>query len=379
LKVAIVHYWLVGMRGGERVLERLLRLFPGADIFTHVYDPARVSSAIRAAKVQTTFIQRFPGARKHYQKYLPLMPRALEALDLSDYDVVISSESGPAKGIIARPDAIHLCYCHSPMRYLWDQAPLYRASAGAMARLGMDLFSHHLRIWDVTSAQRVDRFMANSTFVAQRLRKYYGRDSDIVYPPVDVDAFHINPQPDGAFLWLGQLTPYKRPDVAIDAFNKLGLPLMVVGQGELEAAMKARAKSNITFHKHLSFAELKSVYANTRGLIFTAEEDFGIVPVEVMASGRPVLAYGRGGALDTVVEDVTGQFFYEQTPEALIHAIERFQNWMPDFNPQTCAAEMKLFRPEAFDAGVMASLQSAQKEAVKPRTPAHKPWLRQVT
>jgi glycosyltransferase involved in cell wall biosynthesis len=363
VKVAIVHYWLVGMRGGERVVERLLRLYPNADIFTHVYDPSRVSETIRAAKVHTTFIQKLPGAVRHYQKYLPLMPQALEALDLSAYDLVISSEAGPAKGIITRPDATHVCYCHSPMRYLWDQAPIYARSSGLLARLGMSLFSHHLRIWDVTTALRVDRFIANSAFVSQRINKYYRRSADIVFPPVDVDAFQIRSKIEPHYLWLGQLTAYKRPEIAVEAFNALGLPLMVVGEGELAPRLRAMAKTNITFRDPVSFTELKEIYATARGLIFTAEEDFGIVPVEMMASGRPVLAYRRGGALDTVVEGISGQFFDEQSVACLIDAVKNFEGWLQDFSPEAAKNTTERFSPEKFDAAVLEVINRARSDS----------------
>lgn len=347
------------MRGGERVLERLLQLYPGADIFTHVYDPKMVSASIRAANVKTTFIQKLPGARRHYQKYLPLMPRALEALDLTSYDLVISSEAGPAKGVITRPDAVHVCYCHSPMRYIWDQASLYRENAGGLAKLGMDMFGHHLRIWDVTSAARVDRFMANSTFISQRINKFYRRDSDIIFPPVAVDDFQISDQVTARYLWLGQLTAYKRPDLAIHAFNKLKLPLLVVGDGELEASLKSIAGPTIEFRKNLTYAELKTVYATSRGLVFTAVEDFGIVPVEMMASGRPVLALSRGGALDSVTDGVSGRFFHEQTLDALMEAATQFDDWLRDFSPSECKRSVERFRPEAFDHGVRECVRKA--------------------
>jgi glycosyltransferase involved in cell wall biosynthesis len=369
LKVAIVHYWLVGMRGGERVLERILNLYPNADIFTHAYAPERVSDVIRAANVKTTFIQKLPGATKHYQKYLPLMPRALEALDLSDYDLVISSEAGPAKGVIAKPDAAHVCYCHSPMRYLWDQAPLYRKNAGFAARMGMDLFSHGLRTWDVTSAQRVDRFMANSNFIASRIRKYYRRQSQVVFPPVDIDAFSISPDIEPHYLWLGQMTAYKRPDLAVEAFNRLGLPLLMVGDGEMEPKLRATANSNIKFAKNLPFAELKKAYATARGLIFTAEEDFGIVPVEMMASGRPVLAFQRGGALDTVTDEISGRFFDDASVDGLIAGIQDFERFLTDFSPESCKESVARFAPEHFDAGFQACVLDALAETSAPRAP----------
>ncbi len=369
LRVAIVHYWLVGMRGGERVLERILNLYPNADIFTHAYAPERVSDRIRSANVQTSFIQKLPGAVKHYQKYLPLMPRALEALDLSAYDLVISSEAGPAKGVIAKPDAAHVCYCHSPMRYLWDQAALYRKNAGLVARLGMDLFSHDLRIWDVTSAQRVDRFMANSNFIASRIRKYYRRDAAVVFPPVEVDAFTIARDVESHYLWLGQMTAYKRPDLAVEAFNRLGLPLLMVGEGEMEPKLRAQANANIKFAKNLPYAELKKAYATARGLIFTAEEDFGIVPVEMMASGRPVLAFQRGGALDTVTDGVSGRFFDDASVDGLIAGVQEFERFLSDFSPEACKASVARFAPENFDAAFQSCVVGALADVAAPRSP----------
>lgn len=368
LRVAIIHYWLIGMRGGERVLERILNLYPNADIYTHAYAPERVSARIRAANVQTTFIQKLPGARTHYQKYLPLMPRALEALDLSAYDLVISSESGPAKGVITNPDAAHVCYCHSPMRYLWDQAPLYRKNAGLVSRLGMDLFSHGLRVWDVTSAQRVDRFMANSNFIAGRIRKYYRRDSTVVFPPVDVDAFALSRDVEPHYLWLGQMTAYKRPDLAVEAFNRLGLPLLMVGDGEMEARLRAQAGPNIRFAKNLSYAALKRAYATARGLIFTAEEDFGIVPVEMMASGRPVLAFQRGGAMDTVTDGVSGRFFDNASVDGLIAGVQDFERFLADFSPEACKKSVARFAPEIFDAAFQDCVAKALAETAAPRS-----------
>ncbi|MGL6043363.1 MAG: glycosyltransferase, partial [Sandaracinobacteroides sp.] len=321
-RVALVHYWLVGMRGGERVLERLIQLFPNAEIFTHVYDPASVSALIRSRPVHTSFIQKLPGAIRHYQSYLPLMPRALEAFDMRGYDLVISSESGPAKGVIAAPDALHLCYCHSPMRYLWDHYHIYRDAAGPVARLGMTLLTPTLRQWDVASAQRVDHIVANSNFIRRRVRRAWGRDADVVHPPVAVQEFVPTRDVTSSFLWVGQMVPYKRPDLAVDAFNRLGLPLLMVGDGPMLGALKSRARDNIRFITRLDFASLKQSYANSRALLFTAEEDFGIVPVEANASGRPVIAYGRGGVLDSIVPGVSGLFFAEQSVDSLVEAVQ---------------------------------------------------------
>lgn len=355
-RVAIIHYWLVTMRGGERVLERLLELFPQADIFTHVYDPAAMSATIRARTVRTSFIQKLPGAKKHYQSYLPLMPMALEQLDLRGYDLVISSESGPAKGVIPAPDALHLCYVHSPMRYLWDHYHDYRDEAGWLKRAVMPMLCHGLRQWDTSSAARIDRVLANSSFIRERVAKAWRREAEVVHPPVDPALFTPSSEIEPGYLWVGQLVPYKRADLAIDAFNALGLPLTVVGDGPQAAMLRKRAGPTIRMIPRLTFDELRRAYARCRALVFTAEEDFGIVPVEVMASGRPVVAYGRGGALDSVVEGRTGLFFGEQTSDALIAAIQQLERWLPHFDPAAATARARDFAPERFDAGVLEAL-----------------------
>ncbi len=355
-RVAIIHYWLVTMRGGERVLERLLELFPEADIFTHVYDPAAMSATIRAHRVRTSFIQKLPGAKKHYQAYLPLMPMALEQLDLRGYDLVISSESGPAKGVITAPDALHLCYVHSPMRYLWDHYHDYRDEAGWLKRAVMPVLCHGLRQWDTSSAARVDRVLANSRFIRHRIAKAWRREAEVVHPPVDPALFTQSDDVGPGYLWVGQLVPYKRADLAIDAFNALGLPLTVVGDGPQAAMLKKRAGPTIRMIPRLGFDELRRAYARCRALVCTGEEDFGIVAVEVMASGRPVIAYGRGGALDSVVESRTGLFFPEQTTEALIAAVQQLERWLPHFDPAAATARARDFAPERFDAGVLEAL-----------------------
>lgn len=355
-KVAIVHYWLVTMRGGERVIERLLHLFPEADIFTHVYDEARVSRLIAGRKVTTSFIQRLPGATKHYQKYLPLMPMALEQMDLRGYDLVISSESGPAKGVITDPDAMHLCYVHSPMRYLWDHYHQYRDATGPFNRALMPFLFHRLRTWDVASAARVDRYVANSRFIQRRIGRAWDKPSTVVHPPVDTSLFAPSAHIDTNYLWVGQLVPYKRPDLAVKAFNQLGLPLTVVGDGPMAGALRRMAGPTVTIIPRLDFAALRAQYARCRGFVFTAEEDFGIVPVEVMASGRPVIAFGKGGALDSIVDQQTGLFFKEQTVESLIDAIARFEAWLPDFDPEVAVLQASRFSPAAFDAGILRSL-----------------------
>jgi glycosyltransferase involved in cell wall biosynthesis len=357
LRVAIIHYWLIAMRGGERVLERVLGQFPEADLFTHVYDPDAVSDIIRDRSVQTTFINDLPFARRFYKHYLPLMPMALESLDLSGYDLVLSFEAGPAKGVLAPPTALHVCYCHSPMRYLWDAQADYRRSAGPLPRAMMSILFPPLRVWDYATAARVDGFMANSDFVRRRIHRAYGREATVVHPPAVVEPFQPSAQVTDEYLWVGQMTPYKRGDLAVDAFNRLGLPLHMVGDGEMQRKLKASAKSNIRFSDRLTLAELRQAYATCRGLIYTAEEDFGIVPVEAMAAGRPVLAYGRGGVLDTLMPGRTGQVFDDQTVDSLVAAIHDFEAWLPSFEPQTAVVRAARFSGERFDQNFIAALR----------------------
>jgi glycosyltransferase involved in cell wall biosynthesis len=348
-RVALVHYWFVSMRGGERVVERLLGLYPQADIFTHVYDPTQVSATIAKSRITTSFIDRLPGAKRFYQYYLPLMPMALEQLDLTGYDLVISSESGPAKGVITAPASLHLCYCHSPMRYLWDHYHQYRRAANPLARLAMPLVYNWLRQWDVSSSARVDRLAANSNFIRQRIAKVWRRDAEVIHPPVETALFTPSTEIDDYYLWVGAMVPYKRPDLAVDAFNANGLPLLMVGQGSMLKGLKAKAKPNIRFAERLDFNALRRAYARARAFIITAEEDFGIAPVEAMASGRPVIALGRGGALDTVVAGRTGVFFEHQESESLIAAVTEMEQFLRGFDPRDAVAQAVRFAPEVFD------------------------------
>lgn len=344
------------MRGGEKVLESLCKLFPQADIFTHVYDANGVSATIRSHAVHTTSISRLPAAHRLYRSYLPFMPFALESIDLSGYDLVISSEAGPAKGVIAPPDAPHICYCHSPMRYIWDQYHVYKNGAGRLAKLTMPILAPGLRQWDVTSAARVDQFVANSMHVKNRITKYWRRDAQVVYPPVAVEDFSPAPlsEREDFYLWAGELVGYKRPDIMIDAFNRMGKRLVVIGgPDKARKALAARAKDNITFLGKVPFAELKSHMARCKALIFPGEEDFGIVPVEVMASGRPVIAYGRGGATETVRDGETGLLFNDQSVEGLIDAVERFENsGLADTDPHAIAAHTERFSERHFLASM---------------------------
>lgn len=348
MKVAIVHYWFVGMRGGEKVIEALCRLYPEADVFTHVFVPEAVSPLIRERTIHTSFINRLPRARRMYQRYLPLMPLALEQLDLRGYDLIISSESGPAKGIIPPPGSTHICYCHSPMRYIWNMFHEYRERSGWVTRTLMPVLAHYIRNWDALSSNRVDHYVANSQTVAARIGRYYRRDADVIYPPVDVDAFTIKPPSElgDFFLMAGELVGYKRPDLAVEAFNRSGHKLVVIGGGEMLDRLKAIARPNVTILGAQPFAVLKDHYARCRALVFPGEEDFGMVPVECMASGRPVIAYRKGGATETVVDGKTGLFFDVQSVEAITEAVARFDGMT--FDPETIAAHARLFSAEVF-------------------------------
>ena len=348
MRVALVHYWLVGMRGGEKVLEAMCDIFPDADIYTHVVDLKSVSDVIKRHKIFTSFISRLPYPSRMYQKYLPLMPMALEQFDMRAYDLVISSESGPAKGIIPNSTATHVCYCHSPMRYLWNMHRQYQDSTSGFTRMMMPPVTHYLRTWDVTTAQRVDAFAANSQTVAARLRRYYHRSSSIIHPPVNTADFSPVKAADlgDYYLMVGELVRYKRPDIAVEAFTRLNKKLVVIGKGEMFAELKEKAGPNVTMLGSQPFEVLRHHYARCQALIFPGEEDFGIVPVETMASGRPVIAYGRGGATETVQAGKTGLFFENQSVAALIEAIEQFER--SSFDPAEAVARAAEFDREIF-------------------------------
>lgn len=322
MRVAIVHYWLLNMRGGEKVVEALCRMFPGADLFTLFYDPPRVSPTIRAHRVTASKLQPF---RRWYRSLLPLMPMALEDLDLTGYDLVISSESGPAKGVLAPSTARHVCYCHTPMRYLWDLYPAYRTewTRSRAARALMSPVAHYLRLWDHASSARVDEFAANSANVARRIRRAYGRDSRVIYPPVEVEGCLSLPS-DDYYLIVSELVAYKRVDSAIRAFSALGRKLRIVGEGPELKALQRIAGPNIEFCGRVSEEELHDLYARCRAFLMPGEEDFGMAAVEALASGKPVIALGRGGALETVplTEPLGGLLYADPHPESIREAIQ---------------------------------------------------------
>lgn len=362
MKVAIVHYWLVTMRGGERVVEALCELYPDADIYTHVANPEVLSDTILNHRIQETFIARLPGARRYYQKYLPLMPLALEQLDLRDYDLVISSECGPAKGVITTPQTLHVCYCHSPMRYVWDMYWDYLRDVSKPMRPLARALLHYIRRWDLASAFRVDHFMANSAFVARRVHKHYRRDADVIHPPVDTEAFGLADSTADYYLMVGELVSYKRADLAVRAFSRAGKRLLVIGAGEQLSELRRLAGPSVEIMGRQPSSVIREKYAQCRALVFPGEEDFGIVPIEAMASGRPVIAYRRGGALETVVEGRTGLFFDEQTEDSLLAAVERFEGIEETFDPADIRRHAVGFDRKVFKTKFKARVDELMKE-----------------
>lgn len=325
MRVALVHDALYQYGGGERVLERLTELFPGAPVYTAVYTPELMPPSFRRMTIHTSFIQRLPAlGRRRHQAYFPMYPLAFEEFDLSGYDVVISNSGAWARSVITGARTVHVNYCLTPTRWAWRfEDYIAGEKVGGIAGLGLRPLMSYLRVWDVAVSARVDRFVAISETVAERIRKHYRRDADVIFPPVDTSVFRPSDRTDDFYLLVSRLIPYKRIDVVIDAFNRLGLPLLVVGKGRGRAALERRAAPNVQFLGGVSDVDLADLYARCRALICPAEDDFGLVQVEALASGRPVIAYGAGGSLETLIEGETGTFFYEQQPDALIEAIRR--------------------------------------------------------
>ena len=343
LKVALVFYWFVSHGGGEQVMDVLAEMFPQADLFCLVADPATMTPRLRTHRLTTSFLQHVPGARRWYKHFLPLHPLALEQLDLSGYDLVISLESGPTKGVLTHADTCHICYCLSPMRYIWDLYPEYRRQFGTIVRSVFSLTAHYMRMWDLASAARVDYFGAISETVAARIQKHYKRDSVVIYPPVNVSAGYLVQPQDDYYLVVGRLVDYKRVDLAINTCNQLKRRLRIIGKGDQYQKLRKLAGPTIEFLGHADDQTVRENYARCRALLFPGEEDFGIVPVEAQSFGRPVIAFGRGGALETIIgftanNDQTpatssGLFFSEQSADSLTDAILQFESIEKEFSP----------------------------------------------
>jgi glycosyltransferase involved in cell wall biosynthesis len=348
LKIALIHDWLVSMRGGEKVLEVFCQLFPLAPLYTLVHRPGSVSSIIEQRTIHTSMIQKFPLGTKYYQRYLPLFPTAIERFDVSGYDVILSTSHAVAKGARSSSRSLHICYCFTPMRYIWDQYEQYfgNGRASFLTRTAMRLSLGYLRSWDVQSSDRVNYFIADSRTVQERIKRIYKRDSDLIYPPVDVERFSVTGTDDGFYLIVSALVPYKRIDLAIEAFNRNGERLVIIGTGNEEQRLKLAAKKNIEFLGWQSDEEVKKYYERCRALIFPGEEDFGIVPVEAMACGKPVIAYASGGVTETVVDRKTGVYFHERTPDDLNSAIKTLHQLQLD--PETIRTHALQFGRENF-------------------------------
>ena len=364
VKVALVHDWLTGMRGGERCLEVFAELFPTADLYTLLHVPGSVSPAIENRRIVTSFIQRLPQAEPRYRHYLPLFPAAVRAFDLRGYDLVLSSSHAVAKGVRVPAGALHVCYCFTPMRYVWDLYDDYFGSrAGLAARVLMPPVAAWLRRWDRRTAADVHQFVAISRFVAARIRRAYGRDADVIYPPVDVSRFRVDEAPGEFYLVVSALTPYKRVDLAVEACNRLGRRLVIVGTGPEDRRLRALAGPTVELLGWRDDAQTAELYTRCRALLFPPLEDFGITPLEAMAAGRPVIAFGAGGARETVVppgegEPPTGLFFEHQTVEALVDAIRRFEASAHQFEPKALRRRAEAFDRPLFRERVHAYLRA---------------------
>ncbi|MFH0826144.1 MAG: glycosyltransferase, partial [Pseudomonadota bacterium] len=312
---ALVHHWLLNMAGGERVCEALCELLPIERIYTLFAEPDKLTPTLRSRRITTGFLQKIPLATKYHRLFVAAFPLAVESFDLREYDIVISSDAGTAKGVLTLPETFHVCYCHSPIRYAWNMTHEYSEGYGPITKAALSLIMHYLRLWDFSASARVDHFIANSGAVRNRIIKYYRRNADVIYPPCNVEGMVPAEGCGEYYLCAGRLVGYKRFDLAVEAFNRNGLPLLVVGDGPELNKLKAIAKKNVDFVGWVSAEELASIYRGCRALVFPGEEDFGIVPVEVQACGRPVLALGKGGALESVISERTGLFFFRQTPE----------------------------------------------------------------
>lgn len=357
VRVAIVHYWLLEMRGGEKVVETLCKMYPSADLFTLFYSPDGVSPAIRAHKVTSSFLN---PLRRFHRSLLPLMPVALESLDLRGYDLVISSESGPAKGVIVSANTRHICYVHSPMRYLWELYPhhLHDWTSSRLKRVLMAPVANYLRLWDYASAARVDRFIANSENVRRRVRRAWGRDAVVVHPPVPVDQFYWKPSGDYCLI-VSKLVQYKRVDLAVRAFSETGRKLKIVGDGPEFKNLKRNAGPSIEFCGHVPDDQLRDLYAHSRALLMPGEEDFGMTMVESLASGKPVIAQRRGGAMEILSErdPVTGVFFDTADSAALRDAMQRFEHIQ--FDASALQHSALRFSEAAFGQGIRQILNTS--------------------
>ncbi|MGQ5712409.1 glycosyltransferase family 4 protein [Desulforudis sp. DRI-14] len=359
MRIVFIHDWVITLAGAERCLEVFHELWPEAPLYTLVYQEESVRRlGFEPAQVHASFLQRFPRAQKWYRKYLPFYPLAIEQFDLSGYDVILSSSHAAAKGVLVRSDQLHICYCHTPVRYAWDLTHRYLKENGLDRGLKSFLarsILHYIRLWDTLTANRVDHFIANSRYTARRIWRAYRREAEVIHPPVDMERFQLNERKDNFFLFVSRLVPYKKADLVVAAFTRLGIPLKVVGDGSQFEECRRLAGKNVEFLGYQDDAIVADVMSRARALIFAAEEDFGIVPVEAQACGTPVIAYGKGGVEDTVVpatgdnwDSATGVFFHEQSVEALEAAVKQFLAWEGRFRPEVLRRNAERFSRERF-------------------------------
>jgi glycosyltransferase involved in cell wall biosynthesis len=358
MTLTLVHDWLNQLGGAEDVLEALVGMYPQAPLYTSMYWRDGMPSAYREWDIRTTWMDRLPGIYQHHQPYLPLYPLAFGRLDLSQYEVVLSNKSGFCHGVHTGPRTTHICYCLAPTRYVWGyEEYAAREALPSPVRAALKPLIRRLRRWDYQAAQRVDHFIAISTEIQGRIRQFYDREATVIYPPVDIERFAPSSRPEDYFLIVSRLIPYKRIDLAVQAFNQLGLPLVIAGAGRDREALEAEANSNITFLGYVPDADLPNLLARCRGYILPGVEDFCIAPVQAMAAGRPVIAYASGGALDTVIPHETGLHFQDPTPESLVKVVGQFDPG--DFDPGTIRRHAKRFDKSVFEGKLRGYVESA--------------------
>lgn len=378
-RIALVHDYLNQYGGAERVLEAFHGLYPDAPVYTSIYAPELMPPGYRQWRVQVSFMQRLPFIHRHHQPYLLLYPRAFDRLRLDGFDLVLSSSSAFAKGVRAPIGVPHICYCHSPMRFVWDfERYAKRERLNPAVRLLLPVVLKRLRQWDLKTSLRVDRFIANSSTVAKRIKQFWNRDSITIHPPVEIEKIHPVPveQTQDYFVLISRLVPYKRFDIAIDAFNRLGLPLKIVGNGRARADLERQAGPTIEFLGNVSDDEKHHLFSHCRAAVFPAEDDFGIAQVEVQAAGRPVIALAAGGALDTVVDGVTGVLFQPQTPDGIVAAVRRFE--ATEFSAAEIADRAARFSRARFECEVSTFVEkfivSRQEQIDSPMVEAAGSW-----
>jgi len=357
MKTAIIHDWLVSSGGAERVLEALCEIFPDAPVYTSVCDRSKISAALQKKDIRTSFLQKIPGSTKIYRDLLPLMPPAFQSFRLKGFDLILSSSHACAKGVRRPKGSVHICYCHTPMRYAWDMMEDYLKyeQMNPVKKAAVPFLLGLVRRWDRWNSKGVDHFIANSDFVSRRIMTCYGRGSKVIHPPVDISKYRVGEKPGAYFLAVSRLVPQKRTDIIIEAFNRLGFPLKVIGTGRELERLKSIAGTNIELTGFVPEEDLAETLSGCRALIFASYEDFGLVPLEAQASGRPAIVYGRGGASETIIPGKTGIIFEEQTPEAVIEAVRKFETMM--FDSAAIRRHAEGFDKEIFKQKIMEFIE----------------------